>query len=305
MEDGMGTRVGSSGGSTRYFRKLWHLNVHSKINVFLRKDIHAILPTRFHLAARGIKVDNICPLCNVFPEHSFHALWICIDVQKVWENSALWPILSRFKGQSFLDLWHWVLLSGNEEDLGCFAIVSWSIWLAKNQFVHLGKKLQPNEVVSRESLLWEFLSCQLVNSPKHSNSNLPSSWQASPADTINNNVDATVVHGSPRVGIGVVARDDLGAVLLALTKVLDGSFSAHLADLLLASHHQRNNVIIETDASNVAKFIAGSLHLTKEEDIVSFFHQLSSRFSSFQVQQCRHTANVVAHILASDGLVRV
>ncbi|XP_073153625.1 uncharacterized protein [Henckelia pumila] len=260
MEDGVETSVGCSSGMSRYFRKLWHLNVQSKI-------------------------------------------------KEVWENSAVWPILSSFKGKYYFDLWQWVILSGNADDLGCFAMIFWSIWLARNQLFHLGTKLQPIDVVSRASFLWtQFLSCQRVDAPKIMIST-PLFWQTPPAGTIKINVDAAVVNGSSRVGLGVVVRDDQGVVLIAFTKTLEGYFSVHLAELLtvregllLASQQSWNHVIIETDASNVAKSITGSLCLVEDESIVSFIHQLSSRFSSFRVQLCRRNANGVAHILAADGL---
>lgn len=97
MVNGIEGSKGSRGRNSRLFKLLWHLNIQSKIKIFIWKAIHSILPTRLHLASRGITTDSVCPRCLDFPEHSFHVIWLCSAAQDVWVNSSIWYILHRFK----------------------------------------------------------------------------------------------------------------------------------------------------------------------------------------------------------------
>lgn len=52
-------------------------------------------------------------------------------------------------------------MNGQGDDLGSFAVVSWSIWLDRNNLVHGRRMLSSKEVVSRANNLWgQFLACQ-------------------------------------------------------------------------------------------------------------------------------------------------
>lgn len=87
------------------------------------KAIHEKIPSRLHLVKRGIKIDSYCPRCNSFPEHSFHVLWQCAWAKETWSETALWPLLSRFLGTSYMDLWNWVVMFGQAKD--CDTIGKW------------------------------------------------------------------------------------------------------------------------------------------------------------------------------------
>lgn len=55
-------------------------------------------------------------LSSEFPEHTYHALWLCSVAQAVWSDSSLWYLLSRYKGLTFMELWCWVSLYGKGDD---------------------------------------------------------------------------------------------------------------------------------------------------------------------------------------------
>ncbi|XP_075510983.1 uncharacterized protein LOC142546901 isoform X2 [Primulina tabacum] len=222
MADGVGSSDGLlSRNSAQFFRKLWHLNIQNKIKIFIWKAIHAVLPSNLHLVARGISIDTSRPRCHYFPEHSFHALWNFSGAKYVWSESAMWLILARFKGRSFMDL-------------GSVAMVSWSIWLDRNQLVHQGKALPPKDVVRASSPWEQFLACQPMVSPKTSLPSMHTSWCSRSSGIVKINVDVAVSRGIQPVGIGVVARNEQGIVLITRPLCLDGVFSAYVAELLAA-----------------------------------------------------------------------
>ncbi|XP_073288522.1 uncharacterized protein [Primulina huaijiensis] len=276
MADGVGSSDGLSRNSAQFFRKFWHLNIQSKIKIFIWKAIHAVLPSNLHLAARSISIDTSCPRCHYFPEHSFHALWNFSGAKYVWLESAMWLILARFKGRSFMDLWSWITLNGTRDDLGSVAMVSWSIWLDRNQLVHQGKALPPKDVVRASSPWEQFLACQPMVSPKTSLPSIHTSWCSRSSGIVKINVDVVVSRGIQPVGIGVVARNEQGIVLITWPLCLDGVFSAYVAELLAArggmmmtSQNHWHPVILETNASNFSRSISHSLQYADDEAIVS------------------------------------
>lgn len=137
----------------------------------------------------------------------------------------------------------------------------------------------------------------------------PSQWLAPPSGCVKINVDAAVSLGGLRVGLGVVARDDRGLVLCSQFTCVEGFYSPHVAEILaaregilLASKHQWNHVILESDAKNVINSINFSDHFGDNESVISVLRLLGFKFSSFQAIHCRRAANEVAHLLASKGL---
>lgn len=64
------------------------------------------------------------------------------------------PMLIRFKGHNFLELWCGVILNGSGDNLVCFAMLSWSIWLVRNQLVFEGRIVQTTDAVNRASELF-------------------------------------------------------------------------------------------------------------------------------------------------------
>ncbi|XP_073142474.1 uncharacterized protein [Henckelia pumila] len=196
-----GSSTGTFSGAVSFLRKLGNLKIQSKVKTFIWKAIHEICPSRFHLASRGIKLDTICPRCQSFPEHSFHVLWHCERAREVWFATSLWPLLSQFVGSCFMDLWSWVCSFGVRNDLALFAMVSWSLWLDRNQFVFENKFRKAEEVVSRACSLWEQYDSTLKDRIVIPSTQSPI-WQKPILDFAKINVDAAVSETLPGIGVG-------------------------------------------------------------------------------------------------------
>ncbi|KAI9174203.1 hypothetical protein LWI28_013648 [Acer negundo] len=65
----------NSSGSTGWWKSLWKVCIPLKVKIFIWKAWHNWIPTKANLAKRGIKVDGICPQCNIEEESTLHALW--------------------------------------------------------------------------------------------------------------------------------------------------------------------------------------------------------------------------------------
>lgn len=126
-----------------------------------------------------------------------------------------------------------------------------------------GQIVDTFEVLLRAISLWSHvLACQPAAAPRISLQTQLSLSLAPPSRFIKINVDVTVVQGSQRVGIEVVARDEHGLVLETQILSVKGAFSGHVVELLaaregmlLVSKHLWTRVILEFDASNVINYI--------------------------------------------------
>ncbi|KAL4627044.1 hypothetical protein ACB092_05G139400 [Castanea dentata] len=68
------------------FQGYWVWNVLSlpKVQVFLWQCCHQSIPTRVALAARGVDIEPLCPLCRSTPETIIHLLRDCPSSKEFW-----------------------------------------------------------------------------------------------------------------------------------------------------------------------------------------------------------------------------
>ena len=76
-------QVSSSEVTTLWWRTLWGLAVPPKVKVFMWKASLNWIPTQCNLAAHGIPLSTLCPICESAPETSFHALWGCKSLKSI------------------------------------------------------------------------------------------------------------------------------------------------------------------------------------------------------------------------------
>lgn len=87
-----------------WWSKLWNLGIPSKIKIFAWKLCHYILPVQANLARRGINTNKCCCRCQEAGENAVHALVECPSSVAVWFLSLFSDQVSKFRGDSGLDL---------------------------------------------------------------------------------------------------------------------------------------------------------------------------------------------------------
>jgi hypothetical protein len=95
---GAKTRRGDVQGSSQFnpvWEVVWKLRVPSKIQIFLWKSLHGILPGMSILASRHIKVTPQCPICQAGPEYINHLLFKCLRATEVWEELGLTSVINN------------------------------------------------------------------------------------------------------------------------------------------------------------------------------------------------------------------
>ena len=84
-----------------FWKKVWGLEVPSKVKNFVWRACREALPTRKNLQRRKIVPDGLCDLCKAGEECS-HALFFCSDVQVIW--SSEWPWISGLQGSTVKEI---------------------------------------------------------------------------------------------------------------------------------------------------------------------------------------------------------
>ena len=74
------------------WKRMWHFNVPTKIKIFAWCACMNALPTMHFLRTRGVSTDGICPVCDLCPESTLHALIHCDTPKEVWSNWLNCPV---------------------------------------------------------------------------------------------------------------------------------------------------------------------------------------------------------------------
>ena len=144
---------------------IWKLNTLPRIQSFVWQCIHHSISVRECLTARGMDIDNSCPICRNGPESILHALRDCPSARDIWHQLGVPPSDSVFFVANLKD---WLVFNCNSKlrqragqlpwfQVFLFAI--WMIWKNRNHFVFKGTMQYPN--VAKEILgrVMEYTYC--------------------------------------------------------------------------------------------------------------------------------------------------
>lgn len=116
------------------------------------------------------------------------------------------------------------------------------------------------------------------------------------------NVDASIFNHLDFFGVGLVGRDSSGVVVCAQGKVIQGSFTPLLAEVvaiksrfLCAIGLSWNKFIIESDALLAIKAMDNYNPSSMEASLVDFIRSLVSCVDHVSFMHCFRSANRVAH----------
>ncbi|KAL5768296.1 hypothetical protein ACOSQ2_015079 [Xanthoceras sorbifolium] len=119
-----------------WWKKLWALQLPSKIKLFCWRACREALPTRACLFKKGIGVSKLCPLCFRDPESVDHALWSCKASSSSWKECPFFSELNSFHHRDFFDRFVWVFSCCSLKQVLCFVVGSWLAWSGRNLRIH-------------------------------------------------------------------------------------------------------------------------------------------------------------------------
>ena len=88
----------SDGSNTRFWKRLWSIQIPHKIRHFAWRVARDILSTKENLVCRKVLVDSMCEECGSASESFFHLFWECSKARNTWVSSSLFtlPLLIPF-----------------------------------------------------------------------------------------------------------------------------------------------------------------------------------------------------------------
>lgn len=129
-----------------------------KVQVFIWRVLHNILPTKSRLLSKGVQGEvGGCVLCGALEENLPHVLLDCSFTALIWLSS---PLRSAWRDRETRDLNGWlehILLTGDNQKTELLFMLMWSLWNERNSVVWTAKHRSPCEVVDGAvRLLHEF-----------------------------------------------------------------------------------------------------------------------------------------------------
>ncbi|TXG72826.1 hypothetical protein EZV62_001405 [Acer yangbiense] len=182
--------------SESWWKFFWHLDLPPKIKLFMWKACHNWIPARCNLMAHGMDLEVTCLICGKSAEPSLHALWHCSSL-KVLQNACVFAA-----GDSSLDCAPFgefvrsCSFKMKVTDFERLCVIWWRVWHRSNMAVHNNILLPVSDI------------CAWVD-------NFCSDFQ-----------DANVS------GLGVVARDSSGQVLISLCRNVKANYQPQIAEAL-------------------------------------------------------------------------
>ncbi|KAI8024201.1 putative ribonuclease H protein [Camellia lanceoleosa] len=334
MEKHKATRLlgeaSSSGNIHHVWKSIWGLHIKRKIQHFMWRCAHNILPTNLALCQRKVLADPWCPRCGVELETLDHLLLRCPDSQLVWKCSPLrleWP--PHITLDCFSEWWQYLehlfaSLEHGDKNLQLVCYICWALWKSRNAWVFSQIRQLPPSISSLAVAEWIEFSVALDLPPRDQASSLPSvstaalshvsppitRWLCPPCGYIKLNVDASTRERAFRAGIGIVGRTSVGAILFIKSiplftcpspRVLEALAVREALQQVLFGQHR--NIIVEGDAKVVYQSLNGAMQPPQDiAVIVQDCRTLSLSFNSVCFSFVPRLCNGVAHDIAHHAL---
>jgi len=280
--------------SLSLWKRIWSLKVPRSITLFIWRACNEILPTRYNLFKRKIFPDFLCPMCGLEPETSGHILWGCDSARAVWGMCGGYLQKSLVFSEDFLSIFEYLCERLNNEVLELFAVITYKLWLRRNRDVFDNVLMYPSCLLKGATdMLEDFRHSQNV-ATSHANDRLvsPSKWMKPSSGTVKINWDAALCSRRNIMGVGVVARDDTGAVKAALCSYLPYVSDPSVVESLgarkaveLGRDMGFSSIVLEGDAREVVLGLGnpdacrGSIHNVLQEcrSLLEFFQFLECK----------------------------
>ncbi|XP_021760567.1 uncharacterized protein LOC110725388 [Chenopodium quinoa] len=173
---------------------IWGMEASPKVRHFFWRFCSNILPTKALLKHRHLLEDASCPWCGNEEETSNHAIFDCIRVKDLWEESGCSSLICDSRGSAcdMVERWR----SQDAKKMQTAAFLAWLIWNERNNYVFSGNTTPHNVLMRRLRRLVEDYGAYAKKiygiarpAAKHS----PSKWLPPSNSVIKLNADASLV----------------------------------------------------------------------------------------------------------------
>lgn len=246
--------------------------------------------------------DVSCVRCRM-PEDTLHVLRDCQWVKTIWEGNYSW--WKKPEATSFREWLAWIIESTLNNCHEEFSMIVWMIWKARNEYIFEDTHMSPDFCcIKAKDLLVEYQKACAHAS--RSSQREQSRWNPPPFGELKLNFDAAVNTELGKVGLGIIARDSGGNVVLTKSKTLVHDWAPGLCEaraaleaITTAKEEGWSKVIVEGDAQVIIRALQ---QVSKRKGQVQLFIDdaiaLYSCFDSISFMFCFRECNYAAHRLA-------
>ncbi|KAL2920760.1 hypothetical protein RDABS01_012251, partial [Bienertia sinuspersici] len=279
------------------WRIVWGLGDPPKLSHFLWQACKGSMAVREVLAKRHIAIDMVCGCCEQDSE----------SAATTWNGSEFAALVREAPDSSFGARLHWLDGKISSTQLQKIMAITWANWFCRNKWLYEQQDLNGTVVAARfVHMVEEFGNyvTQVHGSPPVAQPATVGSWIAPHVGFHKVNTDAHT-SGSP-TSVGVVVRDDRGAIVLKVTRLFEGGMEAEVAEALaarvgleVARRFSLNKVWLESDSLNVVKKVnTKAMGFSPLFLVINDIVELSNSFHTFSFSHVRRAGNTVAHLAA-------
>jgi hypothetical protein len=309
---------------------VWSAPVPNKIKIFGWRAASDNLPTQHNKWRRTLEVSNICPICGVEAESSFHAIVACTKAKAIrQEMRKIWNLPSEkefhYTGKDWILL---LLAKLNKKEQGQVLLLLWRAWFLRDDIIHeKGTATIKQSVDFLKSYAVEISLDQVPCFSPHDKGKMvlhldqgpvqvgsvksSIGWTKPSSGCVKVNVDASFAQPGNQATLGVIARDEHGNVCFSAARVLPNCSSAREAELeaikdglSLAATWTQGQIICETDCLVAASAInKPGRDLSQLCHIINDIKDVLASGVGSSVVYINRTCNHVAHSLASSARV--
>ncbi|MBA0754177.1 hypothetical protein Gogos_020357, partial [Gossypium gossypioides] len=259
-----------------FYKKLWLLDIPSKIKITVWKISWNFLATRANMVLKKLTNITACPRCGSGTENMDHLFCEC-------------PV---------------------SESCRIFCCALWAIWGDRNARVHK-KGGKSGKEIGRyvQSYITELNE---IDKSRSKASITVKKWRKPPDRIVKINFDAAYDGRQNRSAVGLVARDREGTVLLSCSEIHHRITSAFAAEAVACRKALQTgigmkweSIIIERDSLSI---IRKCKEKSPDKSLVSAYiydiHQLRLKLKECSFEYVPRSANSLMHILAKETLKR-
>lgn len=193
------------------------------------------LPTVIMLSQKRVSVVHSCLVCNAGDETILHALASCPFAAQCWYQFL--PGVQQNKNASFKGWLENIFDNNNSEKCAMVVMICWTIWKAHNE-KHWNRKQWSINIVltSAKQYLVQWQNSRGRSSQALCHSRFvgdgAASWVKPKLDSIKVNVDAAVFRDQTEYGMGMMALDHRGYLMLSRSLLRHESASLVFAEAM-------------------------------------------------------------------------
>ncbi|XP_021725055.1 uncharacterized protein LOC110692356 [Chenopodium quinoa] len=238
------------------WKHIWHACIPPKIKLFAWRCVREGLTVMSRLLARGLSVDQRCPMCGEDEENTAYPILFCPAVSSIWRYSVLRLDTKAFAANEFREWCNRVYGKIKEKKWwDIFWCLAWGIWLKRNSWVFdRAAKSEEDTIHKAMCLVGEFEAVNASGEGEIHEQKDRSKWKVPSAGLYKLNSD--VAFQESRMGIGGILRDEEGDVVVTYCSTMYGNFDVAVGEavamrssLITAMEAGFRNLILETDIS--------------------------------------------------------